>query len=411
MPSLSDPLSHDAGVALLLDVCSGSRFVTEVPSTERLRASGADPSAADSNGVSRRLVFNSLAEWQASYTAPRWLIRNFLMHDAFDVFGGAEKSLKSWLMHHCAIAVAAGVPLFMVDDMDVPEPGIVLLLTGEGGVDLVQDRIRHLCEGMYGVAFDDIAERIVVSADIAPMTSRSFATDVTEAIARWNPVLFQLDPLYVYFGEDREAGNVFSTGPALMTLRRLTAGRAHQSAHHFTKAAADRLTLSSLTQAGMREAVDHWLLIAVDEYDLAAQRFELRLERGARRGLAWSKRAEVVLGPFDPTTLLHSGVPSVTLSSESSASGKATDPKTAGHLRACAVLATRAAEEQMHEDLAAGREVQGIPKRVLMARINRRCGTDVKLAGIEEAALKGSLRTVPGPRGALLHFYVKDFPT
>jgi hypothetical protein len=119
----------------------------------------------------------------------------------------------------------------------------------------------------------------------------------------------QLDPAYVYIGEDREAGNVFSVGPALLGLRQIVGRRALQLAHHFTKAAADRLTLASLTQAGMREAVDHWLLIAVKDYDLDAQRFVLDMERGARRGLAWSRTAEVVLGPFDLDKLRHCGRP------------------------------------------------------------------------------------------------------
>ena len=113
--------------------------------------------------------------------------------------------------------------------------------------------------------------------------------------------------MYVYLGEDREAGNVYTVGPALVALRALTAGRALQVAHHFTKAAASKLTLASLTQAGMREAVDHWLLISVEEHDLAAQRFMLDMERGARRGLAWSRRAEIILGPFDHDTLRHPG--------------------------------------------------------------------------------------------------------
>jgi AAA domain len=261
------------------------------------------------SGAEATFTFRTLRDWAGLYQPPRWLIRNFLMADAFDVLGGAEKSLKSWLMHHVAIALAAGVPLFGDETFDVPTPGTVLLLTGEGGVDLVLDRINHLCTNLYGIDADDVLDRIVVSSDIAPMTSAAFASDVSQAIATHDPLLVQLDPLYVYFGEDREAGNVFSTGPALAHLRQLTTGRALQVAHHFTKAAADRLTLASLTQAGMREAVDHWLLIAVREHDLVAQRFVLDLERGARRGLAWSRTAEVVLGPFDTETLRHVGQP------------------------------------------------------------------------------------------------------
>jgi hypothetical protein len=345
------------------------------------------------------LTFKSLRDWLPEYTKPAWLIRNFLMRDALDVFGGAEKSLKSWLMHHCAIAVAAGVPLFMDDAHSVPTTGRVLLLTGEGGVDLVQDRIAHLCHGMYKIDVDQVLDQIIATADIAPMTSQWFKEDVASAVALHDPVLIQLDPLYVYFGEDREAGNVYSTGPAIMGLRKLAIGRALQVAHHFTKAGADKLTLASLTQAGMREAVDHWLLIAVSEFDLAQQRFSLRLERGARRGFAWSKSADIVLGPFNPDTLRHTGVPSVTLSSVS------------GSTKASSAAVARAAVEAVKaEAMTLGETFTGVSGRWIREHIDVKAGGEKKLAAIEDAVLKGALRTEPGKRNAILHFYVKDFP-
>jgi hypothetical protein len=264
------------------------------------------------SGDDGRLTFKTLAEWKAAYLPPRWLIRRFLIDGAFDGIGGAEKSLKSWLLDHVAIAVASRQPLFMMPEFNVEQTGAVLRLTGEGGVDLVQDRIEHLCHGMYETPVDDVLDRIIATDDIAPMTSKHFANDLTAAIQAYDPVVVQLDPLYAYFGEDIDAGNVFATGPALTTLREITTGRATEVAHHFTKASADRLTLASFTQAGMREALDHWLLIRVKDADLATQRFTLDMVRGARRGLAWTRRAEVVLGPFDDDTLRHSGSPSFT---------------------------------------------------------------------------------------------------
>jgi hypothetical protein len=50
----------------------------------------------------------------------------------------------------------------------VTDSGTVVVLTGEGGVDLVLDRIEHLCVGMYGIDVDRILDRIVVTDDIAP---------------------------------------------------------------------------------------------------------------------------------------------------------------------------------------------------------------------------------------------------
>ncbi len=119
--------------------------VYDEPAVDDFRLESPDgdgPSAASSRSVGR-LTFKSLRAWRDEYAPPRWLIRGFLIDKAFDVFGGAEKSLKSWLMHHVAIALAARVPLFGADEFLVPERATVLLLTGEGGVDLVQDRIEH----------------------------------------------------------------------------------------------------------------------------------------------------------------------------------------------------------------------------------------------------------------------------
>ncbi len=236
------------------------------------------------------------------------------------------------------------------------------------------------------------------------MTSAHFAADLTDAIDAYRPALVQLDPLYVYFGEDREAGNVFSTGPALVRLRELTTGRALQVAHHFTKVGADRLTLASLTQAGMREAVDHWLLIAVKEHDLALQRFVLDLERGARRGLAWSRTAEVVLGPFDHDTLRHSGTPSVKLEARTPGESHST------MMRLCAGDATRAVAEAQRLAEADGQDFSGLSGRVLVELIEvPKASREAKRAGIEEAVRVGALRTEPGPRRSTLHLYVHDY--
>jgi AAA domain len=347
------------------------------------------------DGNTPGLTFKTLTEWRAEYTAPAWLVRGFMTRDAFDVIGGAEKSLKSWLMHHCAIAVAAGRPLFGDPTMWVPQPAKVVLLTGEGGVNLVLDRVEHLCIGVYDITLDDVADRIVVSADIAPMSSTHFGADIGAVLAEHDPALVQLDPMYVYLGEDREAGNVYSVGPALMALRTLTLGRALQVAHHFTKAAASKLTLGSLTQAGMREAVDHWLLISVDEFDLAAQRFVLDIECGAPPGLAWSRRAEVVLGPFDEDTLRHVGKPSFVWQARSSAASNWQK------VQACAQQATNAAAHH------AQTSDEGLPQNWLEARLTG--STDIRRAGIAEARLRGSLRTAPGPRNSTLHWYAEDY--
>jgi AAA domain len=337
-----------------------------------------------------RLTFRTLADWKATYRPPRWLIRRFLIDGAFDGFGGAEKSLKSYLLDHVAIAIASEQPLFMCPEFTVEQTGLVLRLTGEGGVDLVQDRIEHLCHGMYETVVDDVLERIVVSGDIAPMTSKHFADDLTAAIQKYDPVLVQVDPLYAYFGEDIDAGNVFATGPALTTLRTLTAGRATETAHHFTKAGADKLTLASFTQAGMREALDHWLLVRVKDADLDRQRFTLDMVRGARRGLAWARRAEAVLGPFDDDTLRHSGTPSFTFEEQAGDGG--TFRPTVLMERISRFVETNPG---------------GLTTRDILAGVKG--NTDAKALALRLLVNEGYIRTEPGPRGAIFHHHIKAF--
>jgi hypothetical protein len=138
----------------------------------------------------------------------------------------------------------------------------------------------------------------------------------------------------------------------------------------------------------MREAVDHWLLIAVKEHDLAAQRFVLDMERGARRGLAWSRTAEVVLGPFDHDTLRHAGTPRFEW------------------------LTTTGKHDSKLEDL----------KRRVSAFIhaNRGCTQDALETGVEGTAARirgardllaagGFIQIEPGDKNAKLHYPIRPY--
>jgi hypothetical protein len=375
---------------------SNSRYVVDDAAKRRARRPGIlDDVLEDELELERRLTFKTVGEWREDYTAPAWLIRGFMTADAFDVIGGAEKSLKTWLMHHCAIAVAAGVPLFG-DPFMLATRGKVLLLTGEGGVNLVIDRLDHLADGIYHLDGGALDERIIVTADIAPLSSEHFAGDLEAVIAAHDPALVQLDPMYVYLGEDREAGNVYSVGPALSQLRACVGRRALQVAHHFTKRDAAKLTLASLTQAGMREAVDHWLLINIIEAELGPQRFVLDMDRGARRGLAWARRAEVILGPFDTDTLRHRGEPSFAWRERS-------EDSNALKVEKCAVAAT----EALKREDATG--VRGFAKDWLETTMSIAVAATTKRAGIAQAVSRQAIRTEHGPHNSTLHFYVRDY--
>jgi hypothetical protein len=252
------------------------------------------------------LGFRSLADVRKTYTPPSWLIERFLIHDAFAVVGGAEKTLKSYIMIATVIAVASGRPLFCDERFTVTRRRRVVVLTGEGSVNQFYERIEHMCKmGDVDYALE-VEPYVTVTDRVRVTTSREFRAGLVWAIQDHDPGLVVLDPAYVYLDADEQPGNVFKMGRLLGDLRQLCIGRAVQVGYHFTKAGAENLSLSSLTQAGAREAFDHWLLVAhAQDPDLDAQRFRLRARIGARRGFGWDATFDVDLGPFDHRTLQH----------------------------------------------------------------------------------------------------------
>ncbi|TCC01337.1 bifunctional DNA primase/polymerase [Kribbella soli] len=244
--------------------------------------------------------------------SPTWLVRAFLLTDAFGVIGGPEKALKSYIVIAVVLAVASGTPLFCDERFTVSQRGKVLVLTGEGDKQQFLDRLEHLCQ-LCDVDFDELLANdwVEVTDTIATTASEVFREGLRRRIEDVDPVLVAVDPAYVYVSPpDGAAGNVFTMGSLLADLRTQCRGRAGLVAHHMTKAGADSLSLSALTQAGFREVVDHWLLVAhAEDPDLVTQSFRLRVKCGARRGLGWDATFEITLGPLDLDTLRHGGKP------------------------------------------------------------------------------------------------------
>jgi len=255
------------------------------------------------------LGFRTIKDVREARKAPVWLVREALLADAFGVIGGAEKTLKSMILTLFTIAVGSGNALFCDKRFEVKERGKVLVLTGEGSVDLFLDRLEHLCK-LCDIDPAELDDWVEVTDEILPTTSDLFRHGLMRRIEDFNPALVILDPAYVYVAADEQAGNVFTMGKLLANLRDLCRGRAVLVGHHFTKAAKDDLSLGSLTQAGFREVFDHWLLVAhAQDPDLDKQHFKLHARLGARRGFAWDATFEVTLGRFDLDELRHEGSP------------------------------------------------------------------------------------------------------
>jgi hypothetical protein len=117
------------------------------------------------------LGFKSLANVRKNYTEPSWLIRGVLTDDAFAVVGGAEKTLKSYIMIATAIAVASGRPLFGNERFPVRKRRHVVVLTGEGSVDQFYERIAHLCKLYDNINYELDVEPFITVTDQVRITS------------------------------------------------------------------------------------------------------------------------------------------------------------------------------------------------------------------------------------------------
>jgi hypothetical protein len=271
----------------------------------------AEPGWANPDG----LTFRSLRDVHETYSSPSWVIRNFVLRGAFGVIGGSEKALKSWSAIGMSVAVATGRPCFGSSDLTVPEAGPVMILSGEGGDDLVHDRIELMCR-IYGVPFDSVWDSIHTTDVIVSTSEVRFKNGIVKEIGRIRPKLVIIDPAYIFVTPENDAaGNVFKMGRLLAEVRDVCRRAAAEVdlerpaviiVHHFTKTGENDLKLSSLTQAGFREVADMWMLMTHAETpDLDDQRFRLRVKVGGRRGYGWSRDMAVRFGPFNPDSMRH----------------------------------------------------------------------------------------------------------
>ena len=209
-----------------------------------------------------------------------WLVRGLWPAASHGVLAGEEKTFKSYLAIALAVAVAAGVDA--LGRWSVPNPGPVLMLVGEGGTRPFQRRLQRIAHA-YGV--DLGALPIHVTSDLAPLDSDEFRANVAAMVDEVRPRLVVLDPLYAYHPANLEASNLYARGPVLASLASLVTdtGAALLVVDHFNKSGAGT-NLARISQAGMKEWVDSWLLVDhLTPPDLLRGRFRLGLTIGSRQ--------------------------------------------------------------------------------------------------------------------------------
>lgn len=207
-----------------------------------------------------------------------WLIEGLWPDGSYGMWGGAEKSFKSYLTAYGALCIASGRPFFG----RAVKQGKVIVFTGEGSAELFLKRAMKIASGM-GL---DLADADLLVSDMAGSSRNQDFLDVVSAASE-EATLILIDPWYVYNGAADEPGNMFLQGRELAQLSSRAAGKCSLwLVHHFRKAlreAADSPpTLQDLTQAGGREWVDSWMLIST-KFDNNRKIANIKLFPGSRQ--------------------------------------------------------------------------------------------------------------------------------
>ncbi|MCX2714230.1 AAA family ATPase [Mycolicibacterium sp. J2] len=258
---------------------------SDLPSETDSEPCGGDRSAtAASAAVRARFSGVSAAELGAPVEPMRWLVRGVWPQRSAGVLAGEKKTFKTWNLQALALAVASGVPF--LGQFDVPTPGPVLYLCGEGGRDGFANRHQVIAK-RYGIGPDDLADlSMVAEFDTDELTSAELRDGIARHLDRLQPVLVILDPLYAYHPASVEAANLYARGPMLAALRELIEpGAALIIGDHFKKGAGDGLDLDHISMAGVGQWADTWALQRHrTPPDLATNDYRIEVEFSTRRG-------------------------------------------------------------------------------------------------------------------------------
>ncbi|WP_412475543.1 AAA family ATPase [Gordonia sp. LUNF6] len=215
-----------------------------------------------------------------------WLIKGVWPRGSFGPMGGEKKTLKSYNLMSIALAVASGRPLF--GEFEVTTPGPVVYYVGEGGRGPFMRRLQAIARS-YDADLADLP--IYAVFDVGPLDAPEFTTALTAALDDVRPELVIIDPLYAFHPAGIEAQNLYERGRMLAGLSGLVAGKAALIiADHFKKSGGADLDLDSISQAGMGQWADSWILQKHREKaDLDNGAYRLAVEFGSRQwgGSRW----------------------------------------------------------------------------------------------------------------------------
>ncbi|WP_027503907.1 AAA family ATPase [Rhodococcus sp. UNC23MFCrub1.1] len=289
----SDPsASLDAETAKELNRLRAHDRAKELREEERaLEARGGEPSFA----------MVGAAELAVPVPPMEWLVQGVWPRHSFGPMGGEKKTLKSYNLLALSVAVASGEALF--GEFAVHSPGPVLYYVGEGGQGPFQRRLQAIARA-FKVELGDLPVHAVF--EVGSLSGVSFTDALKRNLDTAQPELVIIDPLYAFHPPGIEAQNLYERGRMLAEVSASVAGQAALVvADHFKKSGNSDLDLDSISQAGMGQWADSWILQKHREKpDLDAGDYRLAMEFGSRQ---WGGRRYDLDWHLPPEGQLESG--------------------------------------------------------------------------------------------------------
>jgi hypothetical protein len=230
----------------------------------------------------------------------RYLIPGILAAGQPGGIYGAVKTLKTSLAADLLISLASGTPF--LGRFPVTQPGRVLFLSGESGLDALQSVARRICQER-GLSLESL-ENLVISPDLPRLDRPVDLMALRELIEREKPICLVIDPIYLAL-DSSKSRNLFAMGAMLRPLAELceSTGCAVLVVHHAKRShkAGSPPTLEDIAWSGFAEFSAQWLLVSRRRpFEPESGRHELWLSAGGRSGHHGLWALDVDEGSFCP---------------------------------------------------------------------------------------------------------------
>ena len=218
--------------------------------------------------------------------AVQWLIEQWLPTAEFGaeqgLIGGPEKSFKSHLVDAMVAALVSGRPF--LGRFPVPRPVKVLVIIGEGGTSLNEDRMMRHLRG-HGLTpgteeWHEVTGRLYAYS-LGAASAEAVELELEELVAEHQPDVVVVDCLYAFAGGvERQLHEI---PVVLRNWVRAVDGRALLIVDHFRKVVR-ALTLASLSGSGTMQWVGAWSLQRCEHYHAKTDTAVLKVNPASRIG-------------------------------------------------------------------------------------------------------------------------------